>query len=164
MWGKSAQKTQPLFLSLLLSYFVWLNNRVSQRHWNGFHAVSLAEPDMDVRFYPAHPSSVGSDPSCLSSLDFYHANKVNTKCSPPSALLPRDWSLHIFSPASASCSAACNICAIDMHGMWCLTETGCFHQRVFPFHVIPFLITTITRFKMGFSDNPTPPDSLNHFF
>uniref|UniRef100_A0AAZ3RG10 HMG box domain-containing protein n=1 Tax=Oncorhynchus tshawytscha TaxID=74940 RepID=A0AAZ3RG10_ONCTS len=31
---------------------------------------------MDVRFYPAHPSSVGSDPSCLSSLDFYHANKA----------------------------------------------------------------------------------------
>ncbi|XP_064779149.1 thymocyte selection-associated high mobility group box protein TOX-like isoform X1 [Oncorhynchus masou masou] len=31
---------------------------------------------MDVRFYPTHPSSVGSDPSCLSSLDYYHANKA----------------------------------------------------------------------------------------
>ncbi|XP_036390325.1 TOX high mobility group box family member 2-like isoform X5 [Megalops cyprinoides] len=35
---------------------------------------------MDVRFYPAPPSSVGScslptDPSCLSSLDYYHCNK-----------------------------------------------------------------------------------------
>lgn len=37
---------------------------------------------MDVRFYPAPPASVGScslptDPSCLSSLDYYHSNKVN---------------------------------------------------------------------------------------
>uniref|UniRef100_A0A3P8XVW4 HMG box domain-containing protein n=1 Tax=Esox lucius TaxID=8010 RepID=A0A3P8XVW4_ESOLU len=32
---------------------------------------------MDVRFYPAHPSSVGSDPSCLSSLEYYHANKFD---------------------------------------------------------------------------------------
>ncbi|XP_015220155.1 TOX high mobility group box family member 2 isoform X2 [Lepisosteus oculatus] len=36
---------------------------------------------MDVRFYPAPPSSVGScslptDPSCLSSLDYYHCNKT----------------------------------------------------------------------------------------
>lgn len=39
---------------------------------------------MDVRFYPAPPASVGScslptDPSCLSSLDYYHSNKVNDK-------------------------------------------------------------------------------------
>ncbi|XP_069035550.1 TOX high mobility group box family member 2 isoform X7 [Lepisosteus oculatus] len=37
---------------------------------------------MDVRFYPAPPSSVGScslptDPSCLSSLDYYHCNKFD---------------------------------------------------------------------------------------
>ncbi|XP_067095569.1 TOX high mobility group box family member 2-like isoform X1 [Osmerus mordax] len=36
---------------------------------------------MDVRFYPAPPSSVGSctlptDPSCLGSLDYYHSNKA----------------------------------------------------------------------------------------
>ncbi|XP_072569661.1 TOX high mobility group box family member 2-like isoform X2 [Paramormyrops kingsleyae] len=36
---------------------------------------------MDVRFYPAPPSSVGScslptDPSCLSPLDYYHCNKT----------------------------------------------------------------------------------------
>ncbi|XP_058847051.1 TOX high mobility group box family member 2-like isoform X1 [Acipenser ruthenus] len=33
---------------------------------------------MDVRFYPATPASVGSlptDPTCLSSLDYYHCNK-----------------------------------------------------------------------------------------
>lgn len=39
---------------------------------------------MDVRFYPAPPANVGScslptDPSCLSSLDYYHSNKVNNK-------------------------------------------------------------------------------------
>uniref|UniRef100_A0A1A8M2J0 TOX high mobility group box family member 2 n=2 Tax=Nothobranchius TaxID=28779 RepID=A0A1A8M2J0_9TELE len=36
---------------------------------------------MDVRFYPAPPANVGScslptDPSCLSSLDYYHSNKA----------------------------------------------------------------------------------------
>ncbi|XP_042084052.1 TOX high mobility group box family member 2 isoform X1 [Haplochromis burtoni] len=36
---------------------------------------------MDVRFYPAPPANVGScslptDPSCLSSLDYYHTNKA----------------------------------------------------------------------------------------
>ncbi|KAM6977518.1 TOX high mobility group box family member 2-like isoform 1-T1 [Aplochiton taeniatus] len=36
---------------------------------------------MDVRFYPAPPSSVGScslstDPSCLSSLEYFHSNKA----------------------------------------------------------------------------------------
>lgn len=43
-----------------------------------FHAVSLADSEMDVRFYPAPPSSVGS---CTlptdSGLDYYHSNKVN---------------------------------------------------------------------------------------
>ena len=42
-----------------------------------FHAVSLADSEMDVRFYPAPPSSVGS---CTlptdSGLDYYHSNKV----------------------------------------------------------------------------------------
>ena len=42
-----------------------------------FHAVSLADSEMDVRFYPAPPASVGS---CTlptdSGLDYYHANKV----------------------------------------------------------------------------------------
>ncbi|XP_038158905.1 TOX high mobility group box family member 2 isoform X5 [Cyprinodon tularosa] len=41
-----------------------------------FHAVSLALFEMDVRFYPAPPSSVGS---CTlptdSGLDYYHSNK-----------------------------------------------------------------------------------------
>ncbi|KAG7495255.1 hypothetical protein JOB18_046654 [Solea senegalensis] len=41
-----------------------------------FHAVSLADSEMDVRFYPAPPSSVGS---CTlptdSGLDYYHSNK-----------------------------------------------------------------------------------------
>ncbi|XP_041112434.1 TOX high mobility group box family member 2-like isoform X2 [Polyodon spathula] len=35
---------------------------------------------MDVRFYPATPASVGSlptDPTCLSSLDYYHCNKFD---------------------------------------------------------------------------------------
>ncbi|XP_037540854.1 TOX high mobility group box family member 2 [Nematolebias whitei] len=37
---------------------------------------------MDVRFYPAPPANVGScslptDPSCLSSLDYYHSNKFD---------------------------------------------------------------------------------------
>lgn len=37
---------------------------------------------MDVRFYPAPPANVGTcslptDPGCLSSLDYYHPNKVN---------------------------------------------------------------------------------------
>ncbi|KAJ0036913.1 hypothetical protein NQD34_005590 [Periophthalmus magnuspinnatus] len=36
---------------------------------------------MDVRFYPAPPANVGSctlptDPSCLSSLDYYHPSKA----------------------------------------------------------------------------------------
>lgn len=43
-----------------------------------FHAVSLADSEMDVRFYPAPPASVGS---CTlptdSSLDYYHSNKVH---------------------------------------------------------------------------------------
>lgn len=42
-----------------------------------FHAVSLADSEMDVRFFPAPPSSVGS---CTlptdSGLDYYHPNKV----------------------------------------------------------------------------------------
>ncbi|CAL8254239.1 unnamed protein product [Arctogadus glacialis] len=45
---------------------------------------------MDVRFYPAHPGSVGScslpaDPSCLSSLDYYHANKFFIEQNCPQA-------------------------------------------------------------------------------
>lgn len=41
------------------------------------HAVSPADSEMDVRFFPAPPSSVGS---CTlpadSGLDYYHSNKV----------------------------------------------------------------------------------------
>ncbi|KAM7404529.1 hypothetical protein PAMP_011871 [Pampus punctatissimus] len=45
---------------------------------------SLAQPEMDVRFYPAPPANVGScslptDPSCLSPLDYYHSNKRGRK-------------------------------------------------------------------------------------
>lgn len=63
---------------------VFAETIVSQRRWEWFHAFSLAQPEMDVRFYPAPPANVGScslptDPSCLSSLDYYHSNKVNLK-------------------------------------------------------------------------------------
>ena len=61
---------------------VFAETILSQRRWKWFHAFSLAQPEMDVRFYPAPPANVGScslptDPSCLSSLDYYHSNKVN---------------------------------------------------------------------------------------
>lgn len=91
MWGKSApSKTPPLLFSLRvclsLSCFgvVFAETIVSQRRWKWFHAFSLEQPEMDVRFYPAPPANVGScslptDPSCLSSLDYYHSNKVNYK-------------------------------------------------------------------------------------
>lgn len=61
---------------------VFAETIVSQRRRKWFHAFSLAQPEMDVRFYPAPPANVGScslptDPSCLSPLDYYHSNKVN---------------------------------------------------------------------------------------
>ncbi|XP_072306402.1 TOX high mobility group box family member 2-like isoform X1 [Eucyclogobius newberryi] len=52
---------------------------------------------MDVRFYPAPPANVGScslptDPSCLSSLDYYHTNKARYTArlhsDPTSAISP----------------------------------------------------------------------------
>lgn len=53
-----------------------------------FHAVSLADSEMDVRFFPAPPSSVGS---CTlptdSGLDYYHPNKVTRLCFFLSTLL-----------------------------------------------------------------------------
>lgn len=53
-----------------------------------FHAVSLADSEMDVRFFPAPPSSVGS---CTlptdSGLDYYHPNKVTHLCFFLSTLL-----------------------------------------------------------------------------
>lgn len=53
-----------------------------------FHAVSLADSEMDVRFFPAPPSSVGS---CTlptdSGLDYYHPNKVTHRCFFLSTLL-----------------------------------------------------------------------------
>lgn len=84
MWGKSVpSKTHPL-LFFFTSCFgvVFAETIVSQRRWKWFHAFSLAQPEMDVRFYPAPPANVGScslptDPSCLSPLDYYHSNKVN---------------------------------------------------------------------------------------
>ncbi len=75
------------FFCLSCSGVVFAETIVSQRRWKWFHAFSLAQPEMDVRFYPAPPANVGScslptDPSCLSPLDYYHSNKVNNKlCS-----------------------------------------------------------------------------------
>lgn len=80
--GKSAPSKTPslLFVSPALALFA--RTIVRQRRWKWFHAFSLAQSEMDVRFYPAPPANVGScslptDPSCLSSLDYYHTNKVN---------------------------------------------------------------------------------------
>lgn len=88
--GKSEpSQTHPLVFFFLFLFFCRLcfvsflaKTIVSPRRRKWFHAFSLAQPDMDVRFYPAPPANVGScslptDPSCLSSLDYYHSNKVN---------------------------------------------------------------------------------------
>ncbi|KAL1272261.1 hypothetical protein QQF64_028123 [Cirrhinus molitorella] len=54
--------------------------RANSQAQAALHAFSLAERAMDVRFYPAPPSSVGSctlpTDTSLSSLDYYHSNKV----------------------------------------------------------------------------------------
>lgn len=89
MWGKSVpSETPPLVFCLSCSGVVFAETIVSQRRWKWFHAFSLAQPEMDVRFYPAPPANVGScslptDPSCLSSLDYYHSNKVNKNSTVP---------------------------------------------------------------------------------
>lgn len=75
----------PFLLSVRVSPAcgaVFAETIVSQRRRKWFHAFGLAQPEMDVRFYPAPPANVGScslppDPSCLSPLDYYHSNKVN---------------------------------------------------------------------------------------
>uniref|UniRef100_A0A3B3D0I8 TOX high mobility group box family member 2 n=1 Tax=Oryzias melastigma TaxID=30732 RepID=A0A3B3D0I8_ORYME len=58
---------------------------------------------MDVRFYPAPPANVGScslptDPSCLSSLDYYHPNKARY------SVAERGVRLHTAAPSGFSSS------------------------------------------------------------